>query len=94
MSERRKNMTCNVGGIERAIRIVIGSVLIALASFHGLALIALASFHLFTGMWAIAAYVVAAIAILTALVGFCPAWALFHINTSGVKHAKASGTVH
>jgi hypothetical protein len=87
-------MAPNTVGVEPAIRIVIGFVLITPASFHGVALVGLSSFHLLNGPWAIAPYVVAAIAIVTAVVGFCPAWRILQINTSGVKHANASGGVH
>jgi Inner membrane protein YgaP-like, transmembrane domain len=70
-------VTLNVGGIDRLIRIVIGLVLIALGLFH-----------VVTGTAAIVAYVVAAIAIITGIVRFCPAWAMFGINTSSSKSAQ------
>ena len=71
-------MSRNVGGIERTIRFLIG-----------VALFAGAFFHVVVGTWAIVAYVLCAIAVVTALIGFCPAWAVFHINTtSGPKHAS------
>ena len=47
-------MSFNVGGIDRAVRIVIG-----------LGLMALAFFHIFTGTLAIVGYVVGAIAVVT-----------------------------
>ena len=70
-------MSINVGGMDRMIRVVIG-----------LALLALGLFHVFTGTAAIVAYVVAAVAIITGIVRFCPAWALFGINTSGSQAGR------
>ena len=67
-------MSINVGGLDRVIRVVIGLVLIALGLFHVL-----------TGTSALVAYVVAAIAIITGVVRFCPAWAMFGINTTRSK---------
>jgi uncharacterized membrane protein HdeD (DUF308 family) len=68
-------MTRNVGGMERTIRVVIG-----------IALLALAFLHVVTGTLAIAAYVVGAIALLTGMIRFCPAWSIFGINTSSAAH--------
>jgi hypothetical protein len=70
-------MSFNVGGIDRAVRIVIG-----------LGLIALAFFHVFTGTFAIIAYIVGGIAVVTGAFRFCPAWALFGINTRSAKDVK------
>ena len=67
-------MSINVGGLDRVIRVVIGLVLIALGLFHVL-----------TGTSALVACVVAAIAIITGVVRFCPAWAMFGINTTRSK---------
>lgn len=67
-------MQLNVGGAERAIRIVVGVVLIGLGFFHVL-----------TGTIAIVAYVIGAIALITGLVRFCPASAMFGINTNRSK---------
>ncbi len=67
-------MSFNVGGVDRAVRVVIG-----------VALIAVAFFHVFTGTVAIITYVVAAIALVTGAFGFCPAWALFGINTRAAR---------
>ena len=63
-------MTCNVGGTERGIRIVVGIALIAAGALAGLPE---------AGMYA--AYVVGAVALVTGAVGYCPAWQLFGINT-------------
>ena len=63
-------MKCNVGGIDRIGRIVIGIVLLVV----GLA----APIEM---TWRIVALVIAAIALVTAIVRFCPANALFGVNT-------------
>ena len=65
----------NVGGVDRGIRIVLG-----------IALIGLAFMHVVTGTWAIVAYVVGAVALVTGVVRFCPAWTLFGINTGTAAH--------
>ena len=69
-------MTCNVGGTERGIRIVVRIALIAAGVFAGLPE---------AGMYA--AYVVGAVALVTGGVGYCPAWTLLGINTCPVKPA-------
>lgn len=63
-------MTCNVGGIEKPIRILVGIALIAAGAFGGL-----------SGAWTAAAFVVGAVALVTGALGFCPAWKLLGINT-------------
>jgi hypothetical protein len=68
-------MTCNVGGADRGIRLLLG-----------IALLALALTHTVTGTMAIVAYVVGGIALVTAAVRFCPAWAIFGINTTPTAH--------
>lgn len=70
-------MKCNVGGIDRTGRIVIGVVLLAV----GLA----APIEM---TWRIVALVVAAIALVTAIVRFCPANAVFGINTCKGEEKK------
>jgi hypothetical protein len=67
-------MTCNVGGIERGIRIGVGIALIAAGALAGLS----------EGL-TIAAYVVGAVALVTGAVGYCPAWQLLGINTCPPK---------
>ncbi|MGB8493364.1 MAG: DUF2892 domain-containing protein [Candidatus Acidiferrum sp.] len=67
-------MTSNVGTTDRVIRIVLGVILIAL----GLS-------HVVTGRLAIAAYVVGAIALVTGVFRYCPAWSVFGINTCPLK---------
>jgi hypothetical protein len=70
-------MTYNVGEVDRATRILIGV---------GLVLLGLV--HVVTGVWAIAAYVVGAIAFVSGLVRFCPTWAPFGVNTRPMEPAQ------
>lgn len=67
-------LSFNVGGYDQAFRLVLGIVLIALAYFG-----------VVTGSGAIVAYVIAAIALVTGLIRFCPHNALFGINTCKTK---------
>ena len=67
-------MTCNVGGVERPIRMIVGLALLAIATFAALP----------TG-WMIALYVIGGVALVTGAIRFCPAWALFGMNTCGAK---------
>ena len=67
-------MACNLGEIERAIRIVLGVICISAGAFAGLP------------TWGAAvAYVVGAVALGTGAVGFCLAWKLLGINTCATK---------
>ena len=70
-------MIDNVGGLDRAVRILLGIVLVILGLVHVL-----------TGVWAIVGYVLGALAFVTGLVRFCPAWALFGINTNPMEPAQ------
>lgn len=63
-------MTCNVGGIERPIRIVVGILLIGIGAFAGLPAVG-------TGV----ALTLGAVALVTGAIGYCPLWSLFGINT-------------
>ncbi|HEV2305678.1 MAG TPA: DUF2892 domain-containing protein [Candidatus Acidoferrales bacterium] len=74
-------MCRNVGGIERGIRLLVGLVLLGIAFFH-----------ILTGALAIAAYVVDGIALVTGVVGFCPAWAICGINTRAARNARLAGS--
>ena len=65
-------MKCNVGGRDRMFRLILGAVLVVLNLLGVL-----------SGTLAIIAWVIAAIAIITALVRFCPANSLLGINTCG-----------
>ncbi len=67
-------MTCNLGGIERTIRVVLGAVLLAVGFFGELP------------TWGAAvALVVGAVVLVTGAIGFCAAWLLFEINTCPIK---------
>ena len=63
-------MTCNVGGIERPIRIVLGLVLVAIGSMAELPVAGMAI-----------ALVAGAIAMVTGVIGFCPVWSLLGLST-------------
>jgi hypothetical protein len=63
-------MTCNVGGLERPIRIVVGILVLALGAFADLPPIGVAI-----------ALVVGAIALVTGAIGYCPLWAILGMNT-------------
>lgn len=63
-------MKCNVGGIDRTGRIVIGIVLLLVGLTAPLDMI-----------WRIVVLVIAAIALLTGIARFCPANAILGINT-------------
>ena len=67
-------MTCNLGTAERTVRIIIGVGLL------------LVGFMAALPAWGTAAaYVAGIVALFTAVVGFCPAWKLFGINTCRTK---------
>jgi hypothetical protein len=67
-------MTCNVGGVERPIRIVVGIALLGIGAFAGLPPVG-------TGI----ALVVGTIALVTGAIGSCPVWTLMGINTCPAK---------
>ena len=70
-------MGCNVGHIDRMIRFTVGFVLLAIAGLTALP------------VWGtVIALVVGTIALLTGVMGFCPAWRLFGINTCNPKHSE------
>jgi Protein of unknown function (DUF2892) len=62
-------MKCNSGIIDRALRVIAGLVLIALAATGVI------------GMWGY----IGVVALLTGVIGFCPAYRLLGINTCGIK---------
>jgi hypothetical protein len=70
-------MKCNVGGIDRTGRIVLGIALLVVGLAAPLEM-----------TWRIVALVVAAVALVTAAIGFCPANAIFGINTCEDKGKK------
>lgn len=63
-------MTCNVGGIERPVRIVAGIGLLGVGAFAGLPVEATAVL-----------LVLGTVALVTGAIGYCPLWTLFGINT-------------
>jgi len=63
------DMTKNVGGIDRIIRIVVGIALIAAAATGAV------------GLWGY----IGVVPLLTGLVGWCPPYALLGFNTCGMK---------
>jgi hypothetical protein len=67
-------MTCNVGGIERPIRIVVGILVLGVGAFATLPPIGTAI-----------ALVVGTIALVTGAIGYCPLWALLGMNTCPIE---------
>jgi hypothetical protein len=63
-------MKCNVGGADKALRIIIGIAALAAAIFADLAI-----------GWRVAAYAVGGIALITAFVGYCPLNQIIGLNT-------------
>jgi len=63
-------MTCNVGGIERPIRIVAGIALLGVGAFAGLPVEGTA-----------VALVFGTVALVTGAIGYCPLWTIFGLNT-------------
>jgi hypothetical protein len=70
-------MTCNVGGVERPIRIILGLALVAIAAFAALPI-----------GWMIAFYVIGGVMLVTGAIGFCPAWSVMGINTCAITTTK------
>ena len=66
-------MKFNLGNIDRAIRAILGLVLIALAATGTV------------GMWGWIGIVIGIVLLLTAIFGFCPAYAIFGMNTCPMK---------
>ncbi|NOU00766.1 MAG: DUF2892 domain-containing protein [Gallionella sp.] len=62
-------MNCNSGTIDRAVRIIAGLALIVLAATGTI------------GVWGY----IGVVALLTGVFGFCPAYAIFGMNTCGIK---------
>jgi hypothetical protein len=62
-------MKCNLGGIDRALRVVVGLVLIALAVTGTV------------GMWGW----IGIVPLITGAVGFCPAYALLGLSTCSMQ---------
>ncbi|NJD10192.1 MAG: DUF2892 domain-containing protein [Gemmatimonadetes bacterium] len=62
---------CNVGTADRIVRVVIG-----------LSLILFGVFGLFPGVWRIVVPAVGLVAIVTAAIGYCPAYRLFGLSSA------------
>ena len=77
--EGRAVMACNVGGIERPVRIVLGILFIGIGAFAGLP-------PMGTGI----ALAMGTIALVTGAIGFCPVWTLLGINTCSLNAGKKS----
>lgn len=67
-------MTCNLGKTERAIRVILGGVLVTIGYLADVSMGAV-----------IAIYLVGAVALVSGIAGFCPAWKLLGINTCQTK---------
>lgn len=63
-------MKANIGSLDKTIRLIVAAVLVALYFFIPL-----------EGVIGYVALAVAAIALLTSLINFCPLWAVLGINT-------------
>lgn len=68
---------CNVGGLDKTLRTVLGILLVAIGFFMDL-----------SATWTIVAYVGAIIALLTALLNYCPLNQLFDIDTCAQAQAR------
>jgi hypothetical protein len=66
-------MKTNESPIDRVIRVILGAVLLYLA------------FGVFAGVLTVIFAVLGAIFVLTGVVGFCPLYALLHLNTNKAK---------
>lgn len=79
MISGRSSMKCNVGHAERIFRVGLG-----------IALLAIGGFEVVPSWWTMLVMVIGLIALLTGLLGYCPAWKLFGIDTCHPRHAKSS----
>lgn len=70
-------MSCNVGGIERPLRIVVGVVALGVGAFGAL-----------SAVGAGVAFVVGTIALVTGAIGYCPLWTVLGINTCPMTPGK------
>jgi hypothetical protein len=66
-------MKRNTGNIDRVIRAILGLILIALAATGTV------------GVWGWIGIVIGIVLLLTAIFGFCPAYAIFGMNTCPMK---------
>ncbi|MFA6013475.1 MAG: DUF2892 domain-containing protein [Gallionellaceae bacterium] len=65
-------MKCNSGTLDRALRVIAGLILIALAATGTI------------GVWGW----IGVVPLLTGAFGFCPAYTLLGVNTCGIKETK------
>lgn len=70
-------MKCNVGKIDRTVRIVLGVILLVVGIVAPVGMI-----------WRVVALVIAAVALVTAIIRFCPANAILGINTCNSEEKK------
>ncbi|ABL72766.1 MULTISPECIES: YgaP family membrane protein [Paracoccus] len=65
-------MQINIGSAERALRLILGIVLVALPFLAGL-----------SALWTWVSVIVGLVLVVTGVVRFCPIWALLGIRTGG-----------
>ena len=70
-------MTCNVGGVERPIRMIVGILLLGVGAFADMPPLGM-------GL----ALAAGTIALVTGAIGYCPLWALFGVNTCPAGPAR------
>jgi uncharacterized membrane protein HdeD (DUF308 family) len=70
-------MTCNVGGVERPIRILLGILMLGIGSFTNLSLIGTAI-----------ALTLGTIALVTGVIEYCPLWTLLGVNTCPTRNSR------
>ena len=63
-------MICNVGGIERPIRILLGVLMLGIGAFANLSLLATAI-----------VLIVGTVALVTGVIEYCPLWTMLGVNT-------------
>jgi hypothetical protein len=63
-------MKCNVGGIDMAVRLIVGVALVVVGLSVPMSIV-----------WQVVVFVIAAIALVTGLIRYCPANALMGLNT-------------
>lgn len=70
-------LSCNVGGTDKTVRLIVGILLVAVGLLADLGT-----------TWTIVVYAAAVIALLTAFVGYCPLNALFGRDTCAPQSAS------
>jgi len=70
-------MTCNVGGVERRIRILLGILMLVIGVFANLSLIGTAIVLMLGG-----------ITLATGVIGYCPLWTLLGMNTCSTRMSR------